>query len=171
MALSCADPGPAGVQTVVYIDNGTQKVKALATGQKGRETTLKLVKGKLPDKVKKVCVVGREDPTNAELARDAFVLHVLQAVEAMDDSSFVRMLWFPPGKGKAGHRKQTKEANASGEQDVQITTSLFKGLNPSQKAVVRAMIGKTEPLVIAHGTSCVLMAVRSDLTSSACRIV
>ena len=86
-------------QTVVYIDGG--KVKARTTGAKGKETTLKLIgKGKLPDKVKKVCVVGREDPTNAELARDGFVRCVLQGEGAMDESPFVKMLWFTPA-GKA----------------------------------------------------------------------
>ena len=70
-------------QTIVHINGG--KVKALAIGVEGKQTTLKLLgKGKLPDDVKKVCVIGREDPTNAELARDRFVLGVLQGVEVMD---------------------------------------------------------------------------------------
>ncbi|KAI1784393.1 P-loop containing nucleoside triphosphate hydrolase protein [Ganoderma leucocontextum] len=135
-------------QTVVYIDGG--KVKALATGAKGKETTLKLLKGKLPDKVKKVCVVGREEPTSAEGARDGFVLSVLQGVQSMDDSRFVRMLWFPQSKPKAGHLKKTK-ANAGVEQDLQITTPSFQNLNASQQAVVRAMAGKLESLVKVRG--------------------
>ena len=134
-------------QTIVHIDGG--KVKALATGMKGRETTLKVLKGKLPaaDKVKKVCVVGREDPTNAERARDAFVLHVLQSAEEMDESPFVRMLWFSPPSAKKG--KKAKR-NRAGE-EVQVKTPLFMKLNPSQQAVVRAMVGPRESLVIAHG--------------------
>ena len=137
-------------QTVVYIDGG--KVKARATGAQGKETTLKLIgKGKLPDKVKKVCVVGREDPTNAELARDGFVRCVLRGVNAMDQSPFVKMLWFPlAGKDNRGYRK--KKAEVAVEEDVQITTPLFRKLNLSQQAVVRAMVGKAELLVVAHGT-------------------
>ncbi|PIL32978.1 hypothetical protein GSI_05096 [Ganoderma sinense ZZ0214-1] len=137
-------------QTIVHINGG--KVKALAIGVEGKQTTLKLLgKSELPDNVKKVCVVGREDPTNAELARDKFVLRVMQGVEAMDESPFVKMLWFPPpsqGKGKGGHRK--KKAKAV-EEDVQITSPLFQKLNRSQQAVVKAMIGKAELFVIGHG--------------------
>ena len=149
-------------QTVVYIDGG--KVKARTTGAKGKETTLKLIgKGKLPDKVKKVCVVGREDPTNAELARDGFVRCVLQGEGAMNESQFVKMLWFSPaGKGKGGYRK--KKTKMAVEDDVQITTPLFKKLNPSQQAVVRAMIGKAQPLVVAHGARGVSVETATHLT-------
>nr|VWO99307.1 Adenylate cyclase [Ganoderma boninense] len=139
-------------QTIVHINGG--KVKALAIGVEGKQTTLKLLgKGKLPGNVDKVCVVGREDPTNAELARDRFVLGVLQGVEVMDESSFVKMLWFPPpNKGKGVHRKKGKTSARVGEEPgMQINTILFQKLNPSQQAVVRAMIGEKEPLVIAHG--------------------
>ena len=56
------------------------------------------------------------------------------------------------------------------EDDVQITTPLFKKLNPSQQAVVRAMIGKAQPLVIAHGACGVLPAIGIYLTRAAsCR--
>ena len=152
----------------MYIDGG--KVKARTTGAQGKKTTLKLIgKGKLPDKVKKVCVVGREDPTNAELARDGFVRCVLQGEGAMNESQFVKMLWFSPaGKGKGGYRK--KKTKMAVEDDVQITTPLFKKLNPSQQAVVRAMIGKAQPLVIAHGACGVLPAIGIYLTRAAsCR--
>ncbi|PIL32976.1 hypothetical protein GSI_05094 [Ganoderma sinense ZZ0214-1] len=111
-------------QTVVHINGG--KVKALATGAKGKETTLRLLgKGKLPEKVTK-------------------------GLEAMDESPFVKMLWFPPSKDKGRHRKRGK-TNANVAEDVQITTTLFQKLNPSQQAVVRAVVGDKEPLVIAHG--------------------
>ena len=132
----------------MYIDGG--KVKALATGVKGKETTLKLLKGKLPaaDKVKKVCVVGREEPTNAELARDAFVLRVLQGGEEMDESPFVRMMCFPPHITKKGKKGK---CNGAGEEGVQVKSPLFQTLNRSQQAAVRAMVGSRESLVIAHG--------------------
>ncbi|TBU26538.1 P-loop containing nucleoside triphosphate hydrolase protein [Dichomitus squalens] len=133
-------------QTIVHFNGG--QATARAVGLKGRQTQLQLLKGRLPAKVTKVRVFGREEATNAELARDEFVLGVLRGTEAMDTSSFVRMLWFPPRKTKRG--KKVKAIGAVDAQ-TQITTPSYKKLNASQRAVVKAMVSADENLVIVHG--------------------
>ena len=136
-------------QTIVHFNGG--HAKARATSLKGKQTTLVLLKGTLPANVTKVRVFGREEATNADLARDAFVLGVLRGTEAMDESAFVRMLWFPQRKVARRGRKVNVASAGAGVARAQIVTPSYGKLNASQQAVVQAMVGVNEPLVIAHG--------------------
>ena len=134
---------------MVHFNGGAAQARAVGTN--GRQTTLMLLKGRLPADVVKVRVMGREASTNAERARDAFVLRVLQGQETLDESQFVRMLWFPTARTSKGKKsKKTQQATGAVE-DARIATPAFLKLNASQQAVVRAMIGAHEPLIPIRG--------------------
>ncbi|KAI0800454.1 P-loop containing nucleoside triphosphate hydrolase protein [Fomes fomentarius] len=130
----------SSAQTVVEINGG--KIRAHAVSSKGKSTGLRVFQGKFQGKVKNVSIVGREEATLTECARDEFLLRVLQGAVRLDASPYVRMLWYPEGK-KAG--KKSKGAK------VPVGVPLIMTLNPSQKRVVAAMLADDEPLVVVHG--------------------
>lgn len=107
---------------------------------RGKETTVKLHQGNLSGIVERVRVVGREELTNSERARDEFVLHVLQGRWSVIDSPFIRLLWFP----SPVNPRKTGVCLAS-------THLSSKRLNESQRSVIGAMVADDLPLVIAHG--------------------
>lgn len=84
---------------------------------------------------------GREELTSAELARDEFVLLLMQGVfPSLVESPYIRMLWFSTEKSPR------YEPTAIPPFDPIV----FK-LNQSQKRVVGAMQAENDPLVIVHG--------------------
>ncbi|KAI0764284.1 P-loop containing nucleoside triphosphate hydrolase protein [Trametes elegans] len=123
----------------IYISINGGEGHATTQRHRGKTTTLKLRSGKLPQEVKSVRVMGRGDPTCAELCRDIFVGQLLCGNMSLTRSSFIRLLWFPKGK-------QRREAEISPAEEPQ-----FADLNPSQRRVSAAMISDNKPLVIAHG--------------------
>ncbi|KAI0800447.1 P-loop containing nucleoside triphosphate hydrolase protein [Fomes fomentarius] len=145
-------------QTTVEIEgqNGQGKVKAgaQAVSAKGRTTGLVLLQGqKLPAEITKIQVVGREELTCAEVARDDFIGRILQGRMSLHASPFVNMLWFSGGGKGTDKTKEAqsglKRANVASRSGVGAPT--FEELNPSQKRVALAMVSEEEPLVIAHG--------------------
>ncbi len=120
-----------------------------AVGAKGKQTSLKVINGKLNTKtVKKVRVIGREEATVAERCCDEHILLLLQGKRSLLTSPFVRMLWF---HGEPIPDTVDTESAASSATKVEGDMSAFEMLNESQRKVSLAMIGDGQPLVIAHG--------------------
>ncbi|OJT07637.1 ATP-dependent helicase upf1 [Trametes pubescens] len=109
-------------QTFVTINGG--EVQAYTDRVRGKKTTL-TYKGKLPTDIRSVRVVGREDATSAENARDMFIVRLLQGAAALDHSPFVCLLWFP---------------RSSIPRSVHTPQYDFETLNPSQIRVANAMV-------------------------------
>lgn len=91
---------------------------------RGKKTTLSL-EGKPKTDILKVRVVGREEATSAENARDMFLMRLLQGTAALGRSQFIRLLWFP--------RHDTPRS-------VPSVQCFFDKLNPSQNRVANAMV-------------------------------
>lgn len=132
----------------------TRKAGAQAISAKGKTTGLVLLRGqKLPAKITKIQVVGREEFTCAELARDDFIQRILQGRMSLHASPFVNIMWFSGGgKGTDKTKKAQsglKRVNVASRSGVGVPT--FEELNPSQRRVALAMVSEEEPLVIAHG--------------------
>ncbi|KAI0333205.1 hypothetical protein GY45DRAFT_320850 [Cubamyces sp. BRFM 1775] len=124
-------------QTRVEFNDG--KMIARPVGATGKHTTLTISGGRVRAKeITHIRVLGREEATCAELARDFFITQILQGEMVLDVSPFVRMLWFP-------NRQKNKKAKKP------ATDEQFASLNDSQRRVAAEMIADGEPLVIAHG--------------------
>ncbi|KAK0433858.1 P-loop containing nucleoside triphosphate hydrolase protein [Armillaria borealis] len=125
--------------SILLTTSNGREFKGSPTKSHGKRTNIN-VSGPFRGKVTGVKVFGRERATNAEKARDMFLLRALQGECHIRQSKFVRMLWFPSNEDK-------KELVASGAQ----TSSVLVGkLNGSQREVVSAMIS-TRPLILVHG--------------------
>ncbi|KAI1784394.1 P-loop containing nucleoside triphosphate hydrolase protein [Ganoderma leucocontextum] len=139
----------ASRQTVVEINEGDIRLQAV--GAKGKQTSLKVLAGKLnTNTVKRVRVIGREEATVAERSCDEHILLLLQGKRSLLTSPFVGMLWFPsePISGTASEGSVTSTSQGTEREG---DMSAFEKLNESQRKVALAMIGDDEPLVIAHG--------------------
>jgi len=106
----------------------------------GKKTTIQLQRGNLSGTVERIRIMGREELTGSERARDEFVLLVLRGERTLDESLFIRLLWF------------TCRTNLQRTNEVVRSTHLLtKTLNESQRSVVGAMLAEQLPLVITHG--------------------
>ena len=108
----------------------------------GKTTTIQLQTGKLSGTVERVRIVGREEPTGSERARDEFILLVLRGERTLDEP-FIHFLWFPPPEDLP------RPIPARGI----MKYPSIERLNESQREVVGAMLSDQMPLVIAHGTT------------------
>lgn len=119
---------------------------------KGKETTLQIVRGKYQTDVTRISVHGREELTNAENARDSFVLRLLQGkltlqprhLDPDGGPSFIDSIWFPP----PGARFTRTSVDV---RRISMQLPLFNELNKSQREVAVAMMSGSVPLIIAHG--------------------
>ena len=107
----------------------------------GKATTIQLQQRNLSGTIERVRIVGREELTGSERARNEFILLVLRGERTLDESHFVRLLWFPL---IPTHLPKASKIVASPH-------LMTKTLNQSQRSVVEAMITDQIPLVIAHG--------------------
>ncbi|KAL1940377.1 hypothetical protein VTO73DRAFT_8949 [Trametes versicolor] len=131
-------------QTYVKINGG--EVNTQTYSARGKKTTLTF-NGKLSTDIRSVRVVGREDATSAENARDMFIVRLLQSAATLDRSPFVCLLWFPRN---------------SISRSVQTPQYYFETLNPSQIRVANAMVsgppgsGKTSTIAagLKHFQEC-----------------
>ncbi|KAK0216394.1 P-loop containing nucleoside triphosphate hydrolase protein [Armillaria fumosa] len=112
--------------------------KGLPIKSLGKRTDIR-VSGRLRGKVTGVTILGRERATNAEKARDLFLLRALRGECHIRQSKFVRILWFPSNEDK-------KELVSSAKS----TFVCVRKLNESQREVVSAMLS-SRPLVLVHG--------------------
>lgn len=110
-----------------------------AQRKSGKATTIQLHKGNLSGTVERVRVIGREDLTVSERARDEFILLVLRGERSLD-VPFICFLWFPSLRNLP-----TKFAV-----DDTVYHPSTAQLNDSQRRVVRAMLSDQNPLVIVH---------------------
>ncbi|KAI0644790.1 P-loop containing nucleoside triphosphate hydrolase protein, partial [Trametes meyenii] len=125
-------------QTFLSINGGEMTARPFAAS--GRRTQLQVLKGNVrPSEISTITVVGREEATCPEVARDQFFTQLLQGHAVLTEAPFVRLLWFP--ESKAQKRRSHKAAKAAE----------FLELNHSQRVVSSAMIAHNESLVIAHG--------------------
>lgn len=129
-------------------DTSGREYTGRARGAHGKHTTIGFSGERLTGTLQSVKVVGRQELTNSERARDEFVLLLLRGERFLRDYPFIQRVWFP--------RDNTARV------DPPLLTEI-PGLNDSQLQVVSAMIGPS-PLVVVHG---------SDNTSSSlwCTIV
>lgn len=119
---------------------------------KGKETTLHIVRGKYQNDVTRISVHGREELTNAENARDFFVLRVLQGeltlrpryLDSDGRPSLINSIWFPPSSARFTRASVDVRR-------ISVQLPLFKKLNDSQREVAVSMISGSESLIIAHG--------------------
>ena len=141
------------------INEGDTKLQAV--GAKGKQTSLKVVAGKLNAKtVNRVRVIGREEATVSERCCDEHILLLLQGKRSLLTSPFVRMLWFPcDPMPDTAYAESTTSSGTKVEGDM----SAFERLNESQRKVSRAMIGDDQPLVIVHGPQLPYILVQSDI--------
>ncbi|KAI9063965.1 P-loop containing nucleoside triphosphate hydrolase protein [Trametes sanguinea] len=125
-------------QTIIQINGGAMEARAFEA--RGRRTELQVVRGRALASVDivDVRVLGREEATSAELARDEFFSHLLEDSAVLDGSPFNRLLWFPTGKSPKPRRRQA-------------TDQQFAALNASQRVVAGAMTDDKEQLVVTHG--------------------
>ncbi|KAL7277493.1 hypothetical protein ACG7TL_008414 [Trametes sanguinea] len=125
-------------QTIIQINNGAMEARAFEA--KGRRTELQIIGGRAlaSADIVDVRVLGREEATSSELARDEYLSDLLEEVAVFDDSTFNRLLWFPDRKNFKRNRRQA-------------TDRQFDALNASQRIVASAMIDEKEQLVITHG--------------------
>ena len=136
------------MQTEVVLETTSgQRICGEAVRAQGHETGVKIAGGNWRGTIERIRVVGHEEQTNPERARDEFILRALQGhFPSIADSAFVQMLWFPLPTSK----KCARERGLGGI-EMQWRTDAFRGLNASQKQVVRAIWADDEPLVVAHG--------------------
>ena len=113
-----------------------------ADGAKGRMTDIKFNGTALTGKLATVRVVGKEELTNAEKARDEFILLALRDEIRVTDALFIRLLWFP----ESGQREKDLAAPST----LQTTATRVSGLNDSQRRTLARMIS-TMPVVIVQG--------------------
>ncbi|KAI5119293.1 hypothetical protein M0805_008208 [Coniferiporia weirii] len=129
---------------VIFVDINGKEHAGRAKSMKGKQTYVQPLRGISKHKIKGVRVVGREELTNAERARENFILHLLQGKCTLTNPAFpfIRHIWFPSGRRKAPvpvtHAKARK-----GQAD--------RLLNQSQSNVVEAMVSTSEPIVVTHG--------------------
>ncbi|KAH9888514.1 hypothetical protein C8Q73DRAFT_655707 [Cubamyces lactineus] len=131
-------------QTRVIMENEHgHSVIGRAVRSEGKQTGIKVTSGSVRvGAIARIRVVGREELTHSELARDQFLLHLLQGIHhSLDQSPYINMFWFETEKmrPKMSHTLAVKGM---------VT---WFPLNESQKEVVAAMRSDNEPLVVVHG--------------------
>lgn len=114
-----------------------------ASRAEGKTTTVLLKQGALKGHVTRIRIVGREELTSSERARDEFVLLLLKGKCALEESSFIRDVWFP----SIPATKAPVCIPARGLNSNHIT----KALSQSQRRVIDSMLSDEVPVVIAHG--------------------
>jgi regulator of nonsense transcripts 1 len=110
----------------------------------GKETTIRAQSATTSGTFQRVRVVGREDLTNSERARNEFVLLVLRGERTLAESPFVRYIWFPSEDELQRSPVESTSHNISEE------------MNDSQRKVIAAMVSEQTDLIITHGRLAVL---------------
>ncbi|OCH91054.1 P-loop containing nucleoside triphosphate hydrolase protein [Obba rivulosa] len=148
----------ASEQTEIVMETTCgRSVVGKAVGANGKSTKIAFrgpFRGEI--NLKSVRVVGREEATNAERAREEFVLLLLLGHFQLQTSRFIQMLWFPNEDVLLPLKKLPI-----------ASVNSFAELNRSQATVAEAMSSESIPLVIVHGppgtgkTSTIAAAVQS----------
>jgi hypothetical protein len=111
-------------------------------GAMGKKTFFKSDSNVRPEDIRSIHAIGRESKTNAEHACDLFALRVLQGLESLDESPFIKAVWLT----KKTPKLKKRFSPVLDEEE---------GLNHSQAAVVQAMTDAPEEnVILVHGASC-----------------
>ncbi|KAJ7671880.1 hypothetical protein B0H17DRAFT_1141417 [Mycena rosella] len=117
----------------------SHQTSIIMTNESGREFTGRAdgVQGRLTA----VRVVGKEELTNSEKARDEFILLALRGELKITDARFIRLLWL----SEPEHRGEVTAPATHGTIATRVS-----GLNASQTRVLHRIIS-TMPIVIVQG--------------------
>jgi regulator of nonsense transcripts 1 len=118
-----------------------QEFTGRAEGVQGRVTDIKFDHAALTGELAAVRVVGKEEPTNSEKARDEFILLAFRGEPKVTDARFIRLLWFLDSE----ERGELASPATRGT----IATRV-PGLNTSQMRTLDRMTS-TMPIVIVQG--------------------
>ncbi|THV03704.1 hypothetical protein K435DRAFT_270038 [Dendrothele bispora CBS 962.96] len=145
---------PSSQSKVLVTDARGDQYEARATGAKGKTTQVRFGAGKQltsSGSVKNICVIGQDDPTNAERARSELLLKVLQGDVCLTDYEFIRYVWFTTEEDRRllMGKLRTKEKSHFCRNGVD--DPFPERLNTSQKEVVKGMVSPFEPMVVVHG--------------------
>ncbi|KAJ6468012.1 P-loop containing nucleoside triphosphate hydrolase protein [Mycena vitilis] len=129
-------------QTSVILTNTSgQEFTGRADGVQGRVTDIKFKHAALTGELATVRVVGKEELTNSEKARDEFILLALLGELNVTDARFIRLLWF---------LEPEKRGEIAAPAMLQTITTRVHGLNASQARTVSKMMSNM-PIVIVQG--------------------
>ncbi|KAJ7648216.1 P-loop containing nucleoside triphosphate hydrolase protein [Mycena polygramma] len=128
-------------QVLIMTNTSGQEFTGRADGVQGRVTDIKFQHTALTGELATVRVVGKEELTNSEKARDEFILLALRGELNVTDARFIRLLWFL-------EPEQRGEITAPAM--LQAITTRVHGLNASQTRTVSKMMSNM-PIVIVQG--------------------
>jgi hypothetical protein len=118
------------------------EIHGRAIQAEGKTTKIKDHEGKASfDRIQRICVVGRKDPTASERACKEFILLLLRGERKLRAAAYNRLVWFPSCAGLASR-------------PVDGASQLYAGtsnMNESQRKVVQDMVQGSNPVVIVHG--------------------
>jgi len=134
---------------VILTDHRGREYQGRAHQAQGKTTRVKFGDGQQPTgPIQNIRVIGQDDPTNSERARNAVLLKILQGDINLVHHDFIRYLWFPTAEDTWSlGRESYNEGNGLYERIVRSHS-----LNASQQVVVKGMIS-SRPMVIVHGTT------------------
>ncbi|KAJ7213060.1 P-loop containing nucleoside triphosphate hydrolase protein [Mycena pura] len=128
-------------QVLIMTNTSGQEFTGRAEGVQGRVTDIKFDHAALTGELAAVRVVGKEELTNSEKARDEFMLRALRGELKITDARFIRLLWFM-GPEERGELALPATRGT-------ISTRV-PGLNMSQMRTLNRMTS-TMPIVIVQG--------------------
>ncbi|KAF5360173.1 hypothetical protein D9758_011319 [Tetrapyrgos nigripes] len=135
---------------VLLTDERGKEYAGRASSLKGKTTNIKFGAGQQPTQaraIQNIRVVGQDDPTNSERARNALLLKVLQGGVNLINYPFVRLLWLPT---KEDVLELNLEDESWTEEELRLKEFVVN-LNSSQRRVLRAMVASRPKMVIVHG--------------------
>ncbi|KAJ7767924.1 P-loop containing nucleoside triphosphate hydrolase protein, partial [Mycena maculata] len=128
-------------QVLIMTNTSGQEFPGRADGAQGRVTDIKFHSAALTGELAAVRVIGKEELTNSEKARDEFILLALCGELKVTDARFIRLLWF---LGPEQRRELTAPAT------LPTIDTRVSGLNASQMRTLAKMISNM-PIVISQG--------------------
>ncbi|KAF8517303.1 P-loop containing nucleoside triphosphate hydrolase protein [Hysterangium stoloniferum] len=121
-------------QTVIITNSKGSKFGGKVTRAEGKTASITVGEKRPIGGIEKIKVIGKEAPTNAENARNNFVLDVLTGESHLSSTPFIRILWFDAIPAPSTPRTDIPSGK----------------LNESQHKVLCAMTGDAQ-LVTVHG--------------------
>ncbi|KAE9397707.1 P-loop containing nucleoside triphosphate hydrolase protein [Gymnopus androsaceus JB14] len=120
-----------------------------AKGAKGKTTHIHFQQGiSTSHAIQSVRVIGLDEPTTSEKARDSLLLRVLQDEAKLTDAEFVRFIWFKTEEDTRRLQQPSVSLHINGS----LLEPHLKHLNASQVGVVAAMVNvNLNPVVVVHG--------------------
>ncbi|KAJ7479328.1 hypothetical protein B0H11DRAFT_2026996 [Mycena galericulata] len=127
--------------SVIMTNTHGQEFTGRADGSNGRVTDIKFDHAALTGDLAAVRVVGKQELTNSEKARDEFLLLALRGELKITDGQFIRLLWLSGPE----QRGELSAPTTRGMIATRVT-----GLNASQMRALERMTS-TMPIVIVQG--------------------